>query len=119
VLRAQSDDELLVGFFFACLVEDTHVRLTTIESLGCFAQTTGKTVMDESEFEYTFQGIEDRHRSRRCTGISRDFDFIGSGDGGGGLFSVRHIGDVATLAVVKESIEISTILSEDPQRVTV
>lgn len=30
-----------------------------------------------------------------------------------------HIGDVATLAVVKESIEISTILSEDPQRVTV
>lgn len=29
-----------------------------------------------------------------------------------------HIGDVATLAVVKESIEISTILSEDPQRVT-
>lgn len=53
VLGAQSDDEFLVGLFFACLVENTHVRLATIESLGCLAQATGKTIVDESEFEDT------------------------------------------------------------------
>lgn len=57
VLRAQSDNEFLVGFFFACLVQDTHVRLTAIEGLGCLAQTAGQTIMDESEFEYTCKAI--------------------------------------------------------------
>jgi len=93
VFRAQRNDELLVGFFLAGLVENAHMCLATIESFGGFAQTAGKTVVDEGNAEDTFQGIEDRHGTGRSSGIARDFDFIGRGDGGSGLFSVRHFGD--------------------------
>lgn len=88
VLRAQGNNKFLVGFFFARLVENTHVCLATVERLGCLAQTSGEAVVDEGEFEdtcevvivrinsslalfwtsmlvrelkRTFQGIEDRH----------------------------------------------------------
>lgn len=47
VFGAQGNDELLVGFLFAGLVQDAHVCLATIEGLGGFAQTTGETVVDE------------------------------------------------------------------------
>jgi hypothetical protein len=53
VLGAQRNNELLVGFFFAGFVEDAHVRLTTIESLGGFAQAAGKTIVDEGDLEDT------------------------------------------------------------------
>jgi len=61
VLRAQSDDELLVGLLLASLVQDTHVCLATIEGFGCLAQASGETIVDEGEFEDTFQGIKDGH----------------------------------------------------------
>jgi hypothetical protein len=75
--------------------------LATIESLGGFAQTAGKTVVDEGNAEDTFQGIEDRHGTGRGRGISRDFDFIGRRDGGSGLFSVRHFGDLLLVLQVQ------------------
>ncbi len=51
VLRAQRDDEFLVGFFFAGFVEDAHVRLAAVEGFGGFAEATRKTVVDEGDFE--------------------------------------------------------------------
>ncbi len=48
---AEGDDELLVGFFFAGFVEDTHVGLTAVEGFGGFAQAAGEAVVDEGEFE--------------------------------------------------------------------
>jgi len=89
VFRAQSNDELLVCFFLAGLVEDAHVCLTTIESLGGFAETTSKTVMDEGDLEASFQSVEDGHLALACGGITADFDFLRLGDWGGWLFSVR------------------------------
>jgi hypothetical protein len=63
--------------------------LTSIQSLGGFAQTTCKTIVHESELENTLQGIEDGHLTFGC-GISGDFDFVGfRNDGGGWLFSIR------------------------------
>lgn len=54
VFRAQRNDELLVGFFLAGLVENAHMCLATIESFGGFAQTAGKTVVDEGNAEDTY-----------------------------------------------------------------
>lgn len=57
VLRAQSDDELLVGLLLASLVQDTHVCLATIEGFGCLAQASGETIVDEGEFEDTYKAM--------------------------------------------------------------
>lgn len=63
--------------------------LTSIQSLGGFAQTTCKTIMHESELENALQGIENGHLAFG-SGISGDFDFVGfCHDGGVGLFSIR------------------------------
>jgi hypothetical protein len=61
VLRAKCHNQLLVCLLFASLVEDAHVCLATIEGLAGFAESTGETVVDESNFEDTLQGIEDGH----------------------------------------------------------
>jgi hypothetical protein len=53
VLGAQRNDELLVRFFFAGLVEDAHVRLATVEGLGGFAEAAGQAVVDEGDLEDT------------------------------------------------------------------
>ena len=37
----------------------------------------------------TFQRIQHTHTPTTASGISSNFDFIGLGDGGSGLFSVR------------------------------
>jgi hypothetical protein len=56
VLGAQGNDELLVRFFFASLVEDAHVRLAAIEGLGGFAEAAGQAVVDEGDLEDTCVG---------------------------------------------------------------
>jgi hypothetical protein len=90
VLGAQSNDELLVGLLLAALVENTHVGLAAVEGLGGLAETTGKTVVDQSNAEDTLQSIEDGHLAASA-GISGNLDLIGGGNGGvgHGLFSVR------------------------------
>ena len=50
VLGAESDDELLVGFLLAGFVQDTHVGLATVEGFAGFAETTGKTIVNEGKF---------------------------------------------------------------------
>jgi hypothetical protein len=51
VLRAQSDDEFLVGFLLAGFVEDAHVCLAAVEGFGGFAEAAGEAVVDEGDFE--------------------------------------------------------------------
>lgn len=53
VLRAQRNDELLVGLLLACFVQDAHMSLATVECFAGFAEATGETVMDEGNFEDT------------------------------------------------------------------
>lgn len=50
VLGAKSDDEFLVGFLLAGFVQDTHVGLATVEGFAGFAETTGKTIVNEGKF---------------------------------------------------------------------
>jgi hypothetical protein len=90
VLGAEGDNKLLVSLLLAALVEDTHVSLATVEGLGGLTETTGKTVVDEGDAENTLQSVEDGHLAAG-TGVSRNLDLIGSGNGGvgSGLFSVR------------------------------
>lgn len=89
VLRAKSDNELLVSLLLAGLVEDTHVRLATVEGLGGLAETTGKTVVDQGDLENALERIVDGHLA--AAGLGGDLDILGLGDGGvgNGLFSVR------------------------------
>ena len=58
MLSAQRHHELLVGFLLARLVQHAHVRLSSIERLGGFAEAPGETVVDEGEFEGAFEGFE-------------------------------------------------------------
>lgn len=88
MLGAKGDNKLLVGLLLTALVEDTHVSLAAVESLGGLTETTGKTVVDEGDAEDTLQSIEDGHLAGAS--VSGNLDLIG-GDGrvGLGLFSVR------------------------------
>lgn len=89
MFRAESDNKLLVSLLLARLVEDTHVRLATVEGLGSLAKTTGKTVVDQGDLEDALERIVDGHLA--TAGLSGDLDILGLGDGGvgNGLFSVR------------------------------
>lgn len=90
VLGAQSDNELLVSLLLATLVEDTHVSLTAVESLGGLTETTGKTIVDEGDAQDTLQSIEDGHLAGAS--VSGNLDLIGGNGGVGlGLFSVRLV----------------------------
>ena len=89
MLRAQSNNELLVCLLLACLVEHAHVCLATIESLGRFTETAGQSIVNKSELQDTLERLEDGHLSLACGGICADFDLTGGLDGGLGLFSVR------------------------------
>jgi hypothetical protein len=88
VLRAQRNHQLLVCFFFASFVQNAHVSLTSVQSLGCFSETACETVVHECELQDTLEGIEDRHLTLGC-GITGNFDLIGLNNGGGRLFCVR------------------------------
>jgi len=90
VLGAESNDELLVGLLLAALVEDAHVSLAAVESLGSLTETTGKTVVDQGDAENTLECVQDGHLTA-STGISGNFDLVGRDRGvRDGLFSVRH-----------------------------
>ena len=93
VLGAQSNDELLVCLLLASLVENAHVRLTTVKGLGGLAQTTGKSVVDEGELQDTLESLEDAHLALTAGSIGRDLDLGGRADLGLGIvFSVRLLG---------------------------
>lgn len=90
MLRAKRNNKLLVRLLLAALVQHAHVSLAAVEGLGCLAETTGKTVVDERDAENALQCVQDGHLATRA-GFGGNFDFIGDGDGGvgSGLFSVR------------------------------
>lgn len=86
MLGAESDDELLVGLLLAVLVQDAHVGLTSVQSLGRFAETSGKTVVYQSQLQDTLEGIENGHLA--LVGIGGNLDLLG-GFGCVVLFYVR------------------------------
>ena len=91
MLGAQGNDKLLVGFLLTALVEDPHVSLAAVKSLGGLTETTGKTVVDQGDAEDTLEGVEDRHLATGA-GVGADLDLIGGNNGvGNSLFSVRLI----------------------------
>jgi hypothetical protein len=93
VLRAERNNELLVRLLLACLVQDTHVCLTTVEGLGSLTETAGKAVVDESELEHALECLKDGHLALAASGIGRDLDLGGRADLGLGIvFSVRLLG---------------------------
>lgn len=104
MLRAQGHDKLLVGLLLASLVEDAHVCLATIESLGGFAETARETVVHERELENALQRIENRHLT--LGRLAGDFDLILHLDSGGFLFYVR-LGAVSTCLVCVRSLDFS------------
>ena len=85
MLVAESDNKLLVGLLLAVLVQDTHVSLSSIESLGSLTETAGKTVVHESQLQDTLEGIENGHLA--LGGLAGDLNNIG--DLGGVVFYVR------------------------------
>lgn len=74
MLVAQGSDELLVGILLAVLVENAHVSLAAVEGLGGLAETTGKTVVHQSELQNTLEGILNGHLA--LGGISGHFDLL-------------------------------------------
>jgi len=106
VLAAKSNHELLVCLLLAVLVEDTHVCLATVESLGGFAQTAGKSVVDEGELENTLEGVDDGHLATAAGGGFAgcgDLNLLGGRGGGGLLFSVGLEGSVLVCGVIVEA----------------
>ena len=72
VLAAKSDDQLLVSLLLARLVEDAHVRLATVESLGCFAEAAGEAVVDQGELEDTLESVKNGHLALGSLGRNLD-----------------------------------------------
>tara|TARA_R110002003_G_scaffold722_7_gene21380 strand:+ start:33134 stop:33490 length:357 start_codon:yes stop_codon:yes gene_type:complete len=90
VLAAKRNNKLLVCLLLTRLVQDTHVRLATIEGLGSLAQTAGKTVVDEGELEDALERLKDGHLALAAGRIRGDLDLSGRADLGLGIvFSVR------------------------------
>jgi hypothetical protein len=93
VLAAKRNNKLLVGLLLACLVQDAHVCLATVEGLGGLTQAAGESVVDESELENTLERLKDGHLALAASGIGRDLDLGGRADLGlGVVFSVRLLG---------------------------
>ena len=88
MLATQRNDELLVRFLLAVLVQHAHVRLAPIQSLAGLAQTARQAVVDECKFEDALESFDYRHLALIGTGVGTDFDLF-SGGNGGFLFSVR------------------------------
>jgi hypothetical protein len=87
VLGAESDNKLLVCLLLASLVQDAHMGLASVESLGRLTETTGETVVHESELEDTLEGIENGHLA--LWRIAGDLDLISNLDGWVFRFYVR------------------------------
>jgi hypothetical protein len=73
------------------LDEDTEVGLALVEGLGALAETTGKTVVDESGLDDLLESVLDRHRAG-LVGDLGDLDLGGGGVGSSLGSSVRHFG---------------------------
>lgn len=90
VLGAKRNNQLLVGLLLAALVEDTHVRLATVQGLRRLTQTTRKTVVDQRDPENALQSVKDAHLARGIARVRGHLDLVGRNGGVGlGLFSVR------------------------------
>lgn len=90
VLRAKRNNQLLVGLLLAALVQDTHVRLATVQRLSRLTQAARKTVVDQRDAEHALERVQDGHLARRVAGVGRHLDLVGrNGRVGLGLFSVR------------------------------
>ena len=85
MLVAQGDDQLLVGVLLAVLVQDAHVRLTTVEGLGRLAETAGETIVHQSQLQDALEGVQDGHLALGSIGGNLDL----GGDLGGVVFYVR------------------------------
>lgn len=85
MLGAEGSDELLVGILLAVLVENAHVGLATVESLGGLAETAGETVVHESQLQNTLEGVLNGHLT--LGGIAGHFDLLD--DLGSVVFYVR------------------------------
>jgi hypothetical protein len=79
VLGAQGDDELLVGFFLAGLVEDAHVCLAAVEGLRRLTETAGETIVHQSQLQNTLEGVQNGHLTLGG-GISRNLNLLGDLD---------------------------------------
>jgi hypothetical protein len=102
VLGAEGDDQLLIGLLLALLVEDTHVGLAAVQGLGSLTETTGKTVVHQSQLQDTLEGIENGHLSLGSLG--GNLNLIG-GDLGGVVFYVRHLGGFSRRAILEDFLE--------------
>jgi hypothetical protein len=101
VLAAKSNDKLLVGLLLASLVEDAHVCLATVKSLGSLTETASESIVDQRDLEDTLEGIKDGHGTGLSGLIGANFDLLGGGDGAGGLFYIRLCGgDVLVVVLV-------------------
>ena len=58
MLAAQRNHQLLVCLLLARLVQHAHVGLSSIERFGGFAEAAGEAIVDECEFQDTFEGFE-------------------------------------------------------------
>lgn len=74
MLRAESGDELLVGILLTVLVENAHVGLATVQSLGGLTETAGETVVHESKLQNALESILDGHLT--LGGFGRHFDLL-------------------------------------------
>ena len=89
MLSAQSNHQLLVSLLFARLVQHAHVRLSSIERFGGFAEPAGETVVDECVLQDAFESFEDGLGSRRCQ--LRDCAMAELGGFGGGMREGRMV----------------------------
>jgi hypothetical protein len=86
MLVTEGGNKLLVGILLAVLVEDTHVSLAAVESLGSLTETAGKTIVHESQLQNTLEGVQDGHLA--LGGIGGNLNLLGD-FGGVILFYVR------------------------------
>lgn len=86
MLITEGGNKLLVGILLAVLVQDTHVSLATVESLGSLAETAGEAVVHESQLQNTLEGVQNGHLA--LGGIGRNLNLLGD-FGGVVLFYVR------------------------------
>ncbi len=105
VLRAEGSDELLVGILLAVLVENAHVGLAAVESLGGLTETAGETVVHQRQLQDALEGILNGHLT--LGGIGGHFDLLD--DFGYVVFYVRLL-SLSVVLCFPESFCISTVI---------
>ena len=98
MLRAQRDDELLICFLLARLVQHAHVRLPSVQRLGRLPEPAREAVVHERKLENTLQRVQDGHLALGGR-IGRNLDLLGN-LGSGGLFYVRLKGKSVSMSVI-------------------